>query len=209
MIGGVELSANGNSPVIVLLAAGESRRFGAIKQLAQIDGEAMVCRATRTALSTGAPVIVVTGAHATEVEQTLAELPARLCRHAGWDAGMGGSLAAGILEVSTEFPQATAVLVCVADQPLMTTEVLNSMLARHRQAGDRVLATAHAGEAGVPALFPRDCFASLMRLAGNEGARGLLRQMASRVELFPNSAGPDVDTPADLQAALASLSIRD
>lgn len=197
------------SPVIVLLAAGESRRFGAIKQLAPIDGEPMVRRAARTALGTGASVVVIIGAHADVVGQALADLPVHLCLHDDWAAGMGSSLAAGIHEVGTRFPHASAALVCLADQPLMTARLLTDMLARHRQADDRVLATAYGGNAGVPALFPRDCFASLLQLSGAEGARARLRQMAARVELFPDSAGPDVDTPADLQAGFASLPARD
>jgi len=53
-----------SAPVIVLLAAGEGRRFGGTKQLADIDGETMVHRAARTAIATGVELIVVTGAHA-------------------------------------------------------------------------------------------------------------------------------------------------
>ena len=56
-----------SSPVILLLAAGEGRRYGGIKQLADIQGEPMVRRAARAALGHGVPVVVVLGAHAEQV----------------------------------------------------------------------------------------------------------------------------------------------
>lgn len=201
-----EALAEEHSPVIVLLAAGESRRFGGIKQLALIEGQPMLRHAARAALATGVPVLVVTGAHAPEVEQALGGLGIHLKRHSEWALGMGSSLAAGIGRVATHFAQASAALVCLADQPMVGEATLNAMLARHRRMPDRVLATQHGSEPGVPALFPRACFPALLALSGAEGARGLLRQMGSSVVLLDHDAGPDVDTPADLQSVLAWLS---
>jgi hypothetical protein len=75
---------NPASPVILLLAAGESLRFGDIKQLVEIQGEPMVRRAARSALEQDVPVVVVTGAYAEQVEAVLDDLPLRLIRFDGW-----------------------------------------------------------------------------------------------------------------------------
>jgi molybdenum cofactor cytidylyltransferase len=194
------------STVIVLLAAGESRRYGGIKQLARIGDEPMVRRAARSALATGAPLIVVTGAHAEQVEAALADLPLRIVRCATWQQGMGSSLAAGIRDLHDRFPAASGVLLCLADQPLLDSAALTQLLIRHKQVPLQILATEQAGTAGPPVLFPRDCLAALMDWSGQLGARALLDREADRVELFVSPDAIDVDTPDDLRRVCDALS---
>jgi molybdenum cofactor cytidylyltransferase len=187
------------SPVIVMLAAGESQRFGGIKQLAELDGQAMVRRSVLTAIETGRPVVVVTGANAAQIESVLDDLPIRIARHPQWQEGMGSSLAAGVGHVADHFPHASGVMVCLADQPLIDATIYTAMLQRHGQAADRVLVTEYNDVSGPPALFPRDCFAKLRACSGARGAHALIEQEAARVERFPASDLIDVDTLADLQ----------
>ena len=193
------------SPVTLLLAAGAGSRFGGAKQLADIGGEPMVRRVARALLDTDAPLIVVTGAYADEVENVLDDLPLSVARCEDWQLGMGNSLAAGANELMRMFPHASAALVALADQPLLDTDVFRSLLERHRHAPDRVLASAHDGIQGPPALFPRDCFAALTTLSGPKGARAVLQREAARVELFAAGNVVDVDTPDDLRLVQASL----
>jgi len=195
------------SPVVLLLAAGEGRRFGGIKQLADIAGEAMVKRAARMLLALDLPVLVVTGAYADEVEAALDGLPLSILRCHDWSLGMGHSLAAGTRALTRMYPRASAVMVALADQPLLDGVLLQDMLHRHTLAPEKILATAQHGTLGPPALFPRDCFTALAALSGPHGARGLLQHEAQRVEPFTSAHLIDIDTPADLQCALASLGL--
>ncbi|HKT28441.1 nucleotidyltransferase family protein [Dyella sp.] len=194
-----------DSPVILLLAAGEGSRFGGAKQLAEIAGEPMVRRSARVLMETDMPVLVVTGAYADDVEAVLDDLPLSMVRCEAWQLGMGHSLAAGVRAMAHTFPQASAVLVCLADQPLLDSVALQAMLQRHQAAPRQILASEHNGVQGPPALFPRDCFEALASLSGTHGARQLLRQEAARVELFSPPAWVDVDTPEDLQRIRAIL----
>lgn len=107
---------------IVLLAAGAGERYGGIKQLALIHGEPMLRRVARTLLETGEPLVVVTGAHAAEVEAALDGLAVAIERHAGWAEGIGSSLAAGIRRVAAGFADASGALLCLADQPLLDAD---------------------------------------------------------------------------------------
>lgn len=191
--------ANARRVPVVLLAAGASKRYGDIKQLARIDGEPMLRRVARRSLELDAPVIVVTGAHAARVETALAGLPVRIERHPGWADGMGSSLAAGMRRVVADFPDTTGALLCLADQPLLDAAWLQRMLTRHRVAVDSILVTAQHGVDGPPVLFPRDCFGILARWSGARGARTLLERETSRVERFDASTLMDVDTPEDIE----------
>jgi CTP:molybdopterin cytidylyltransferase MocA len=198
-----------NLPVAVLLAAGEGRRYGSIKQLALIDGEAMVRRSARAVLGSGLAVIVVTGAHAPQVEAAIADLPLRIVRNHAWQEGMGYSLALGIRQLQEDHPAASGALLCLADQPLMDAGRLKAMVDRHRLAQERIVATDNHGTAGPPALFPRDCFDALRNWSGPQGAQALLKREAARVDLFAPFAGIDVDTPEDLRQVLAMIGAND
>lgn len=191
---------------IVLLAAGEGQRFGGIKQLAEIGGEPMVRRAARTALQSGVPVIVVTGAAAERVEAALDGLAVRIVRNADWKNGMGSSLAASIRYLQAALPGATGALLCPADLPLLDVSILTRMLRRHAQAPDRILASRHDGIAGPPVLFPRDCFAALTDWSGSRGAHALLERASARLETFTFDLTADVDTPDDLRRVRERLS---
>lgn len=184
---------------IVLLAAGAGERYGGIKQLALIDGEPMLRRVARRLLDIGAPLVVVTGAHAAKVETALDGLPVVIERHPGWSEGMGGSLAAGIRRVMAGFPAATGALLCLADQPLLDIGLLRRMLARHDAQPRMILTATQDGVDGPPVLFPRDCFEVLAQWSGARGARALLTREERRIERFATVSTVDVDTPGNLQ----------
>jgi molybdenum cofactor cytidylyltransferase len=191
--------SHASSPVILLLAAGEGSRYRGIKQLADIEHEPMVRRVARAVLETALPVVVVTGAYAEKVESVIDDLPLHMVRCDDWRLGMGQSLATGVRFLVTRFPDASAVLICLADQPLLSSASLQPLLQRHAQAPERLLATERNGVSGPPVLFPRDCFAPLMSQSGPRGARTVLENQASRVEAFASEETMDVDTPGDLE----------
>jgi molybdenum cofactor cytidylyltransferase len=188
------------APVIVLLAAGESRRYRAPKQLAMIQGEPMLRRVTRIALGAGVSVFVVIGSLADKMEAALDGLPVQIVRCEDWSGGMGNSLAAGARAVQKGFPDASGLLLCLADQPLVETAMLTLLLHRHQQVPQKILATEQQQALGPPIMFPRDCVAELTRWSGENGAHTLLQRESQRVErcLAGADAGIDVDTPAAL-----------
>lgn len=194
---------NTSPPAIVLLAAGEASRFGSLKQLAPIGGEPMVRRAALQALACGVPVLVVLGAGADRIAPVLADLPLQQVVHPGWRDGMGSSLAAGVRAVQATYPNASGVLVMLADQPRLGTPLLAHLIDRHAQAPTQIIATAQAGRAGPPVLFPHADFNALAATRGPHGARDWLQREAARVLLVePSGCGADlgdIDTPDDLR----------
>jgi len=190
--------------VVVLLAAGEGRRFGTLKQLVPIDDEPMVRRVVRTLLCLHLPVLVVTGAGGEAVAAALAGLSVTCIQNFDWRDGLGASLGAGIRAVSERFPGASSALVCLADHPLLDARALQALLDRHVQAPDRIIAGDHAGRPGPPVLFPADCFSELAAWHGAVGAQAWLRSQGTRVERVPLDV-TDVDTRADLDCVQRQL----
>ena len=183
----------------VVVAAGASRRLGTPKQLLLLDGEPLVHRAARVALSAGlAPVVVVVGHEAARVRAALADLPLAAVEKAAWAAGVGGSIARGVAEVRRLAGGLGGVMLLVSDQPLVTREHLEALAAAVR-AGAPLAASTYAATEGVPAAFGTPLLPELLALAGDTGAKAIVRRHRSRAALIPFAgAAHDVDTPADL-----------
>lgn len=179
----------------VLLAAGGSSRMGAVgpKQLLVFDGQPLVRRAAAAALGTGAsPVIVVLGHAAEAVGEALAGLPVLVERNEAWHLGLGSSLKRGVARALAEVPTIEGVLVCLADQPFVTSGHLALLLRGFL--GGRAVASVYGGAASVPAVIPSHMFPDVMALPDQAGAKALLAG-AGRVPLADPS---DIDTPEDL-----------
>ena len=175
----------------VILAAGGSRRLGEPKQLLRLGGETLLDRAVRVAREAGcAPVLVVLGAEAEPIAARCALLGAVAVRHAGWESGMGTTIAAGVGELEDAGWAGEGMVLMVCDQPAVTAEHLRALMG----GGAEVTASGYAGRRGVPAYFPVVKAAELRELTGDAGARELLRE-ARVVELEGGEL--DVDTAGE------------
>ena len=182
----------------MVLAAGASTRLGRPKQLVEHDGEPLVRRAALAAAQAGAaPVIVVLGAHAERVAPALAGLHGvSVVVNAEWRTGLASSLITGLHALGTH--GCDAVLVTLADQPLVDADALRRVMAPF-SAERRVVTAAYGDAVGVPVLFAREHVDDLLRLAGDAGAGGWLRRHAHLVTRVPlDAAALDVDTEADV-----------
>ncbi len=189
---------------MILLAAGESSRFGSPKQLVKLGGETLLRRAARTALESGiGPVTVVLGAAAGPCRRTLAGIEVNFVFNAQWKEGLASSIVAGVrpwLGHSLE-----GVLILLADQPGVTAQHLRDLLELASASANPVVASSYAGQPGVPAWFSHHKFPDLLRLEGAKGAKEvILREPGAAWVHFPGAAF-DVDTPDDLTRASLAL----
>lgn len=185
----------------VLLAAGGSQRFGGgvPKQLAPFRGEPLVRRAARTALAAGfAEVLVVTGHEAGEVAAALEGLESEIVHNPRWAEGQSTSVKAGLARVA---PSSSAALFLPCDQPLLTAEVLQRIVASYRATGGPIVVPVHGGRRGAPVLFDRSLFGQLMEITGDAGGRQVVRRRPEEVVEVPLDDGAplvDVDTVDEL-----------
>lgn len=84
----------------IILAAGESARFGQPKQLLDWHGRPFVHAVAQNALDAGlSPVVVVTGANAEQVGAAVIDLDVKVVRNDEWKSGQGSSIKAGVLSL--------------------------------------------------------------------------------------------------------------
>ncbi len=179
---------------IVLLAAGGAARFGSAKQVIAIDGVAMVRHCACNALNSGAPVVVVTGAHRDHVDHELRDLDVTSVHNADWNVGMGSSIACGV-GVVAQNPAIEAAIILLADQPLVSGDDLRALISQHQKQDDCIIAASANGTLMPPCLFPRLYFSELQTLRDQTGARAVLQRHGDSIVTVPMpNAAVDIDT---------------
>jgi nicotine blue oxidoreductase len=182
----------------LLLAAGAGRRMGGPKALLEYDGQLLVDRGAGLLRSGGChPVYVVVGAAADEVVAKADLATAQVVRNDDWATGMASSLRAGL---SAMPDSVSAVVVALADQPLIGAEAVRRLIRAHESGAGLAVAT-YDGSPRNPTLLGRDHWPGVLAAAtGDVGARAYLRDRTD-VEQVPcdDTGSPaDLDTPADL-----------
>ena len=185
----------------VVLAAGASTRLGEPKQLIQVEGERLLRRTVRLATEAGcAPVVAVLGFEAERMREALAGTGAQMVENEDWAEGMGSSLRAGMGAVSGVEPASAGVLLLVCDQPRLKVEHLQNLLRTHAAGDAPITASLYDGRTGVPAVFSRGLFPELLKIAGDRGAREVIRRHAGEARRIAWPEGSlDVDTAEDLR----------
>jgi molybdenum cofactor cytidylyltransferase len=183
----------------LVLAAGAAKRFGSAKQLAQLGGRTLLSQAVENAQSAaGSAFHVVLGSRARQIASSLGLPAAHVLFNAHWREGIASSIRAGI-EVLP--PGCAAVLLLLADQPLVSETSLTPLIAAWRRAPTMIIASHFGDTEGAPCIFPRWSFGDLLTIRGAEGAQKLLRRHTARVQTVPHpEAGLDIDTPGQLAA---------
>ena len=183
----------------LVLAAGAATRFGAQKQLAELDGIPLLEHSLRT--MTSAPVgrvVVVLGSGGDEIAAAVDLHGADPIFCMRWEEGQSASLACGLAELAT----CEAVVVTLGDQPRVSPDAIRRVIAA-RSGASAVRAT-YGGLPGHPVLLEQELFGRLRNVTGDKGARNLLLSVpVLDVACDDLGGGEDVDTPVELDALRA------
>ncbi len=187
----------------IVLAAGESRRMGALgpKQLLPWrDGRTMLQAVIDNLAATALPlheVIVVLGSSAGEIVPTLSKaqwpaLPLRVVVNENWAAGMLGSVQRGLAMAAP----AAGYLILLGDQPALAPFTIHTVAAAFLTDPTRPTLPIIAGIEGHPLILPpalRDNVIAA-RVDTPGGLRALLDNNILRVEVADPDASWDINT---------------
>lgn len=159
----------------VILAAGLSSRLGWPKQLLPLHGKPLLQHVLDAAVaSTVDDIVLVLGAHREAIAPAIQTGRARVVENVRYAEGQSTSLVAGLLAVD---PDASAVLFFLGDQPAVTTETIDRIVAAYREADAlaMIVAPRYDDGTGNPFLFDRALWPELLRITGDIGARDVVR----------------------------------
>ncbi len=182
----------------IVLAAGSSNRFGGTKQLQNYRGKPLARHAVSLAEAVcGDRNVLVLGHEWRNVLVACSPLQGFFVTNDNYQSGIASSIAQGVGAVEHI---ADAVLLLLADQPLVTEDHLHALVAKWRQSTSAIVASTYAETLGPPVIFPARCFTNLQALQGDSGARNVIANDSRKVHslAFENAAF-DIDRTDDLE----------
>lgn len=184
---------------IVVLAAGGSSRLGSPKQLLAYKGKTLLRHTLEVAMQAkSGTVIAVLGAYAERMQGETDGLQVHVVTNAGWQDGIASSIRCGVDAACATMPHCEAIIIMLCDQPFVNAKLLHKLVASAREADVLIAACSYGNTIGVPALFKQELFCELQQLAGDTGARALMRKYADRLIAVPFAEGDkDIDTEDD------------
>jgi molybdenum cofactor cytidylyltransferase len=200
----------------VLLAAGAGERMGGRpKALLELGGVPLVLRQLIALSGAGVDeVAVVLGHHADAIEPAVRQFPIALVRNPSPGDGQASSVRLGLQALS---PRLDAVIVALADQPLIDAQDIVALISAFRKRGEaamvvpRVLRADGATEPGNPVMFDAALREEWLAGSADLACRKWRERHPERVHWLDTDNqrySVDIDTPEDLDRFAASTGHR-
>ena len=183
----------------IVPAAGMSTRMGSQnKLLLSYRGKSLIEHAVDALLASDvSEIIVVIGFEAENVEAKLAGRSVKFIVNPGYQEGMSTSIKAGVQAVSSE---AKAIMIYLADQPLLTCADINQIAAAFQTAkaeGKNIVVPFHQGQRGNPVIMDATFKEAITEVSGDVGCRKVIKTNPDQVfvlEMETDHVVRDVDT---------------
>ena len=184
--------------IAIVLAAGKAERFGSTKLIAELNGRPLL-QYSLAAAQQACPgnVCLVAGHDADKVIAAADGMYDQVVVNSAYASGMGSSIATGVDACTTA---ADAILLMLADQPLITGQHLQLLIQTWTGNDTEIVASGFDDVRSPPILFPEKSFAALRNLSGDQGARSVLASDDFTVSVINcEDARFDIDRLADLE----------
>lgn len=182
----------------LVLAAGQSKRFGGDKRQATLpNGKLVIQQTLEKVTSVFDDVLVILRAEDAELHEKLLSLFPDLSYHHAPDSelGMGHSLASGIRQIRGW----DGVFVFLADMPFVDERSLRSL--RSVEMREKIVVPTYQNKPGHPVGFSAEFFEELGQLSGDKGAKSVInkhKDAATKLELDDPGVLQDIDQEQDL-----------
>jgi molybdenum cofactor cytidylyltransferase len=184
----------------VLLAAGSGSRMGhKPKSLLELNGEPLIRRSARQLLDAGvSKLVVVLGHYAADIEAPLQGLPVHKVYNPDPDQGLVSSQRLGLQALSEN---TDTVIMSLADQPLVTTQDIETLLHAFESANTDMLFPFVNGQPGNPVLLSARARADILAGDSQFGCKKWRQSHAAQVHKCPSDNlhfVTDLDRPEDV-----------
>ena len=183
----------------ILLAAGQSKRFGDTNKLsAIINGKPIINHILDTLVEIYDPLelLVILGHEYKLIRNLIFNKDVKILENKDYKKGIGTSISLGISNLDTEID---GVMIIPADMPYINSKDLINLEKKFMELNCvKVVMPEHNSKIGNPVILPRSYFKTLKSLKDDFGARSLIRK--EDIITFKTEFGTilDIDTKEEL-----------
>ncbi len=187
----------------VLLAAGESRRMGAVNKLELlVDGTPLLRRTAEILLASQLQeVAVVLGYQADRAGSLLDSLHLKSVYNAAYREGQMTSVYQGLQSLSQA---CDGVMICLSDQPLLQVDDINCLIeAFGKRSHGSIMVPTYQGKRGNPVILDYQHREDILNGERSLGCKKLIEknpELVSSFEMSNNHVVIDLDTPEEFAA---------
>lgn len=190
----------------IILAAGNSSRFGENKLLYEIHGKPMYRYVLKNFQSLLQKKRIQTLILVTQYDQIQSQIMAHdpdviVVRNEQPDLGISHSIDLGMRKLMEVLPDAEGCIFAVADQPYLTEQSLTGLVDTWEKSDRGIAACTYGDGMGNPVLFSKTYFDQLGQLTGDRGGKQIAKKHAEDVCLYQVSPREleDIDVKAVLE----------
>lgn len=185
----------------ILLAAGESRRMGAVNKLTlPVAGQPLLRRTAETLLQAGLrELVAVVGYQQQTVRELLHGLSLRIVENENYAEGQMTSVHCGMGALQQT---CDGVLICLADLPLLAVDDLRRLTDAFANCPTSVLVPTYQGERGNPIVLAYQHRQRILAGDRNLGCKRLIKkhpELVTAMEMDNDHLVFDLDTPEAYQ----------
>ena len=185
---------------IVILAAGKSSRMNSIKQLEKINNKTLLELTLEKVKSIFSEnIFCVLGANIDKIKSETNIKNIHFIKNEHFETGLSSSIIASIKYFKKKKLHFDGIFILLADQPAIEISYLNSMHNLFQKKEDIIIASNYENKLGVPVIFPKKYFSSLLLIKGDKGAKEFINKRKSEI-ICPKKTTNlfDIDTKEDL-----------
>ena len=184
---------------LIMLAAGNSRRFGSNKLIYEVDGVPMYLQTLRQIQKAAlkipdSRIILVTQMQQSEIIDAAKEIGAEALINPQPERGISSSMQIGLESAK----DADACLFTVSDQPWLTAETIIALYDAFQSENKGMACTIRGEKTGNPCIFSKKYYRELMEITGDKGGKQIIKRYPEDVTYLKISDErelQDVDVP--------------
>jgi len=188
--------------VLVVLAAGMSKRYGRNKLLEKINDKTIIRKVVEESVKSRADkVVVVVGFEAGKIINEIKDLPVTTVYNENYMEGMSSSVKVGA-EKAIEL-NADAVMILPADNLLIKSRTIDKVIDAYYKTRGLIVVPRFEGKRGHPILLDKKLFNDILSISEEtQGLKYVVRKYSDKivdVEVESPEIYIDIDVPEDLE----------